>query len=230
MQTPPPAGNYSLVPLENAVIVAEGMLGLTEESGYRIRMMDLAQKATLNMNPLSLIYIDNIELDVINGVATLPDGIIMPLAMRYCSVDGVAVGPYIADIYWLETCGCSVSGERQWDPGMVTLVGNEYRWVEPTKAPDKVKVAVTKRQISTDGTFTNMIKDYMEMAVASYVCWQMGLMLMATRAYTQYQIEEWKKMWIGERGAVVSGDAQRLFYERRQSFNRMQKPLRIEIF
>ena len=112
MQTPPPAGNYSLVPLENAVIVAEGMLGLTEDHPYRVRMMDFAQKATISMNPISLIELHNEEIPVINGVAKLPEGTLMPLAMRYCTNEGVSYGPYIADIYWLENCGCEVSGNR----------------------------------------------------------------------------------------------------------------------
>lgn len=230
MQTPPPVGNLSYVPLYNAVVVAKGMLLLTDTDNYEIQMIDLAQKAVLGMNPLSLQVLENFEVDVVNGVATLPEGIVIPLAMRYCTHDGRAFGGYIADVYWLEKACCSVGEESSWDSGIVTLVGNEYRWINPASAPEKIKVAAITRKLDTDGSFTFMIRDYMEMAVASYICWQMSLRLQRVKAYTTYQIEEWKKMWMGERGSVVSGDAQRHFYNHRKSFDLMQKPQRIEIF
>ncbi len=228
---PPPAGNYSYVPLMNAVIVAKGMLEMADSSEYDIRMLDFAQKCVLSMNPISLIRLENITIDVINGVAALPEGVIMSLAMRYCDHEGRSVGPYISDVYWLEQNNCCIDDNigTNWDIGRVTLVGNEYRWVNPAQAPEKIKAAVLKRAISNDGTFTAMIRDYMELAVAYFVCWQMSMILVRSGKSDWNYVQQYKNNYIGERNSVISGDAQRLMYERRHSFAIMQTPQRVQI-
>lgn len=220
MQELAQTGNYRYVSLMDAVIEAKDDLGLTN-TVHDVKLINYAYKAVLDMNPLSLLNIINEEVDVEGGIALMPNNCITFMAMRYCDANGRTYGAYMADLPFLERCGCLIGNGAVGDyKHIVGFTDNRFVWYDPACAPVKIKVAYVGRKTDPSGSGMVLIRDYMVDAVAYYVKWRFSTTMLNTvpPRYTPMQNQEWKQMWIGSRAAVISADAQRDYFIKSQSF------------
>ena len=219
----PQTGNYRYVPLSDAVTTAKDMLNISDTTEQDIFLYNMAHKAVLNMNPLSLLFIDNIDIDVEDGIAQMPNNCITYLAMRYCDKHGNPIGPYMADLNFLSMCNCNLTEVGDYSR-LVTYSNDRFVWVRPSDAPARIKVAYMARSLDNQGTNLPMIRDYMEEAVSYYI--QHKFVEKFPKKYNTLQYEAWKSGWIGSRLAVISGDAQREYINKARSFyNKLHPPL-----
>jgi hypothetical protein len=228
MQEQAQTGNYRYVSIMDAVIEAKDDLGITN-SIHDVKLINYAYKAVLDMNPLSLLNIINEEVDVEGGIALMPNNCITFLAMRYCDGNGRTYGAYMADLPFLERCGCVLANA---DVGnfrnIVGFSDDRFIWYDPAHAPVKIKVAFVGRKTDPSGSGMVLIRDYMVDAVAYYIKWRFSTTMLNTNPprYTPFQNQKWESMWIGTRAAIISGDAQKDYFNRSQSFyNKLHPPI-----
>lgn len=228
MQEQSQTGNYRYVSLNDAIIDAKDDLGITNNIND-ITLTNLAYKAVLDMNPISLVNIINEVVDVEGGIAMMPNNCISFLAMRYCDNNGNTYGPYIADLVFLEQCNCSLANADVGDyKGILTFSDDRFIWYDAANAPTKIKVAFMGRKLEPNGSGLPLIRDYMVDAVAKFIKYRFAQKFLNTSPprYTPLQYEEWKREWIGARNAVISGDAQQNFILKIRSFaNKLTPPL-----
>lgn len=223
MQEIPQTGNYRYIPISDAVTTAKDMLNISDTTEHDIFLYNMAHKAVLNMNPLSLLYIENEQIDVVDGVADMPNNCITYLAMRYCRDDGTVYGPYMADLSFLSACNCHLNNIGDYG-NIVTYTDDKFIWTRPIDAPTHIKVAYMARKMDIDGNNMPMIRDYMEEAITFYI--QHKFVEKFPKKYAGFQYEAWKTGWIGSRAAVISGDAQREYFNKARSFyNKLHPPL-----
>jgi hypothetical protein len=223
MQDLPQTGNYRYIPLSDAITTAKDMLNISDTTEHDIFLYNMAHKAVLNMNPLSLLHIRNDEIVVEEGVAQMPNNCITYLAMRYCREDGTVYGPYMTELNFLTACNCTVSETGDFS-GLVTYTDDKFIWANPLNAPAKIKVAYMARKTDEDGNNLPMIRDYMEEAICYYI--QHKFVEKFPKKFATWQYQEWKNGWIGSRSAIISGDAQRDYFTKSRSFyNKLHPPL-----
>jgi hypothetical protein len=223
MQELPQTGNYRYIPLSDAITTAKDMLNISDTTEHDIFLYNMAHKAVMNMNPLSLLYVENKEIVVEDGVAQMPNNCITYLAMRYCREDGTVYGPYMVELSFLNSCNCNITETGEFS-NMVTYTDDKFIWSKPLEAPPKIKVAYMARKMDYSGNNMPMIRDYMEEAICYYL--QHKFVEKFPKKYATWQYQEWKAGWIGSRSAIISGDAQRDYFSKARSFyNKLHPPL-----
>lgn len=220
-------GNYNFTPLENCLVQAKEELNISEGSIHDVWLMSKAIEAVRSMNPLSLLIQENIEIDVVDGVAQFPAGVITVFAFRYCDHNGFAYGNYFGSFDWLDRCNCYIEEGYVGYGNSVVYTGDAIKFIQPAMAPEKIKASVLMRKMDADNKLF-MIRDYMEEPVTMFMCYRFANRFI--RNYTPLQYEDWKSRWIAGRGAVISGDAQRDWFNKRHINARMMHPKRIQIF
>ncbi len=200
-----PTGNYSHVSLEEPITEAKWELGISETTVHDIELQTLAQRALLRMNNLGSINIKTFRLKVIGGEATIPDGVLRIMAMRYCDEEGRSYGDYLADFAFMEECGCSFDKGVFSTPYVSNVMINngKIQWRYHDMAPEYVNIACRVRTI--DGNGFIMIKDYMVEAVKFFLCHRFALKYLEKYGRDRYL--EWKKGWLNQSSRVVSFDA-----------------------
>lgn len=207
--------------------MAKEELNITEGSNYDVYLMSRAIEAVRSMNPLSLLIQENIEIDVVDGVAQFPPGVITVLAFRYCTHDGLSYGTYFGSTQWLSNCKCTIDEGYTEYTSTVVWTGDSIKFIQPAYAPEKIKAAVLMRKTSAGNNAVPMIRDYMEEAVVMFMCYRFSIRF--NKRFTPVQVEDYKSRWVAGRGAVISGDAQRDWFNKRHVNARMIHPQRIQI-
>jgi hypothetical protein len=212
------SGVNKSVPLDDAITEAKWMLGISETTIHDIWLNTQAERILINMSNLNSTAIYNTTLDVVEGEATLPDGMVRLLALRYCDSDGKSYGAYIGDFNFINksNCSCDNNSDYPFTEYNTVLMINDSKllWHSPSDAPSKVRIAYRGRRTDKDGFI--MIFDYMVDAVKYGLCSEFAL-----RYPSQYpQFQQWRKMYKAQHDRVVSLDAANNF---RNNFHKMVK-------
>lgn len=215
MQQVPQTGNYVLVDIGEAVRLAKTKLGISQTTIHDTDLYTYAYNAVIRMNPLTLLSFGQTMIDVVEGVATLPNGLIRLLGIRYCDKNGLVYGPILSDFDFVRDSCCTFGEGAQvtniLDCGSYMRINNntiEFKYI--AEAPAKLHIAYKSRDVDNQGFV--MIRDYMIEAVQFFICWNFAQQFPTEKNYSM-MYQEWKKNWTSQRSMVVSYDAQ-------QSWNR----------
>jgi len=195
--------------LSDAIFEAKRKLGISQTTIHDKDLSIMAQRALLRMNNLSSLQINNMELDVVEGIATLPSDCLKFISLRYCGTDGVAFGAYVSDFAYLNECGCGINGINQSYNGIAMINDNTITFKDIVNAPHRIRIAYRGRTVSEDGFI--LIRNHVVEAVSMYLCWQFAEENSHLPTYgNKYQYYE--RQWIALSNRVISLDA-------RESFN-----------
>jgi hypothetical protein len=145
------SGVNKSVPLDDAITEAKWMLGISETTIHDIWLNTQAERILINMSNLNSTAIYNTTLDVVEGEATLPDGMVRLLALRYCDSDGKSYGAYIGDFNFINksNCSCDNNSDYPFTEYNTVLMINDSKllWHSPSDAPSKVRIAYRGRRL-----------------------------------------------------------------------------------
>lgn len=198
----PVAGNYTFVSTDLAIELAKMMLQLENTSEFDDDIEKWVNVRLMSMGGVDQFKIQQKTIDVIDGIAPLPNGVNRILALRFCSDDGIAYGVHYVDSDYLNVCGCEVIGGYSYG-GLFTIVGSNIKFISPGETPDKVRVAY--KGYVTDGDGLIMIKDYMAWGLACFAAYNIALT--HKEKYTQVQLAEYKRNYISQGNMITSRQA-----------------------
>lgn len=214
IQQQPPVGNFSYYPLSACVTQAKNKLGIANTTIHDQKLYGYANAALIRMNSLQMMAVRNIDIKVVDGQATLPNGMIRFLAMRFSNDEGVCFGPYIADFAFLRSCGLGLDGDYADYAGFVMINDNVIEFKFPIEAPKSIKVAYIGKKVDEQGF--GMIYDYMVEAVMYFICY--NFIEDYPKGYEPWQYQAFRDQWKAQRDRVVGYDAWQSF---NNNFNTM---------
>jgi hypothetical protein len=198
----PVAGNYTFVSTDLALELAKMMLQLENTSEFDDDIEKWINVRLMGLGGVDQFKIQQACLDVVDGIAEMPNGINRILALRYCTDDGVAYGHHYVDMDFLNVCGCEVQGGYAYG-GLFTIMGNNIKFLNPASSPEKVKIMY--KGYVTDGDGLIMIKDYMAWGLACFAAYNIALT--HKEKYTQVQLSEYKRNYISQGNMITSRQA-----------------------
>jgi hypothetical protein len=174
--------------------MAKALLRLDDTNEYDDELERWILARLMSMGGVDMFKVINTTLDVIDGIAPMPNGVSKFLAIRFCDGDnGASYGAYYVDTLFLDSCFCDVDGQRSPYGAVFTIVGNNIRFINPVSAPEKIQMAY-KGHV-TDGDGFIMIKDYMAYGLAGFAAFNFAIT--HYERFTQEQRMEFKKIGIG---------------------------------
>jgi len=218
---------FSYIKVDEIVARAKMQLRLGDAS-HDDFLSVLAQEALNSLNALSQLVKKQVCLTFEGTTAKLPQDYVRYLALRLDTANDTTNDPiqnqllngcqmYLyADTAFLTQCGCDASGATDWSRGGFQINAG---YIHLNSEVEVLEATLAYMGLNVDEDGKAIIEERYERGVSAYICYMFSLAWVEKT--NQYVIEEYKNIWMAQRGKIIGRDAAQSFQVDKRSIQNM---------